>query len=156
MTDNEIIKALECCTSWGCGTSCADCSLQNTGCIHFNKLGETLDLINRQREMLKEKSEKITIYRGCIEWQAKEINRQKAEIERFQAENKLFVVYKGQRGFGKVFFFRELEKQIKAEAIKEFAERLKKESIEICSRYDWAVEECTIDRILKEMVGDAE
>ena len=40
------------------------------------------------------------------------------------------------------------------DGVMEFAERLKKESIEICSRYDWAVEECTIDKILKEMVGD--
>ena len=93
------------------------------------------------------------------------IKRQKAEIERLQAENKLFVVYKGQRGFGKVFFFRELEKQIKSEAIKEFAERLKStnlyefieeyyENAELCYevRQDQFEEYC--DSLVKEMVGD--
>lgn len=54
MTDNEIIKALECCTSWGCETSCADCPLHDTGCLHFNKLGETLDLINRQKATIEQ------------------------------------------------------------------------------------------------------
>lgn len=58
MTDNEIIKALECCVNWGGTTSCADCPFQNTGCLHFNKLKEVLDLINRQKAKIKELEER--------------------------------------------------------------------------------------------------
>ncbi len=49
LTDNEIIKALECCTDWCGEISCWDCPLKNTGCIYFDKLKDTLDLINRQK-----------------------------------------------------------------------------------------------------------
>ena len=49
MTDKEVIKALECCVDWCGNVSCWDCPLKNTGCIHFDKLKETLDLINRQK-----------------------------------------------------------------------------------------------------------
>lgn len=105
------------------------------------------------------------------------INRQKAEIERLESAFKQVTwerdallkwsvpeIYPycviGIVGVDGAIFTKSHEEydkliaNIKAEAIKEFAERLKKESIEICSRYDWAVEECTIDRILKEMVCD--
>ena len=54
MTDKEIIKALECCVNWGSTTSCADCPLCNTGCVHFSKLKETLDLISHQQAEIEE------------------------------------------------------------------------------------------------------
>ena len=114
MTDNEIIKALECCVDWCGNVSCWDCPLKNTGCIHFDKLKETLDLINRQ----------------------------KAEIERLKG-----MVSQNEGVLPRY------EQLIKAEAIKEFAERLKENSI---ATFSWngvvLVEE--IDNLLKEMVGD--
>lgn len=58
LTDKEIKKALECCVNWGSTTSCADCPLCNTGCVHFSKLKETLDLINRQQARIKELEER--------------------------------------------------------------------------------------------------
>lgn len=67
MEDKEIIKALECCTSWGCGTSCADCPLYNTGCLHFNKLGETLDLINRQQAEIERLQKLLDGAEICID-----------------------------------------------------------------------------------------
>ena len=49
LTDNEIIEALECCADWCGAISCWDCPLKDTGCIHFDKLKDVLDLINRQK-----------------------------------------------------------------------------------------------------------
>lgn len=67
------------------------------------------------------------------------INSQKSEIERY-----------------KRYYYRheydKWEKQIKAEAYKEFAERLKKETLSDRG-YD-ILQQGTIDNLLKEMVGD--
>ena len=75
------------------------------------------------------------------------INRQKAEIERLEQE----------------LFDRSLTIETwKWEAIKEFAERLKEnvESYDVFDGYKitirFAVEEDTIDNLVKEMVGDTE
>lgn len=82
MTDEQIIKALECC----CGTahdSCRGCPYDDIGCE--DKLEkDVLDLIKRLKSQNKEFDEKIVIQLGTIDWQAKEINRQKAEIERYK------------------------------------------------------------------------
>ena len=87
MTDNEIIKALECCFIH---CNCADCPLnspQTEWCV------------------------KVTCEQAlCL------INRQKAEIERITLEYAGF-----QAG---VKHFADIGKTIRAEAIKEFAERL--------------------------------
>ena len=116
MTDKEIIKGLECCINWGITTSCADCPLCNTGCVHFSKLKETLDLINRQQAEIEE--------------------LKKVVIDDYASE---------------------YDSKIRAEAIKEFAERLKE-------KYPWkgdylystrrTVE--NIDNLIKEMVGEQE
>ena len=107
MTDNEIIKALECCfnNDWN-KTKCNKCPFYNGGggCIDELKKS-TLDLINRQQ----------------------------AEIEKEQ-------------------------KIIKAKAIKEFAEMLKRITlpIELAGgryRYD-VITKQGIDHVLKEMVGE--
>ncbi len=126
MTDNDIIKALECCTSWGCGTSCADCPLQNTGCIHFNKLGATLDLINRQKADLDKFT---TLYANA-----------KAESERLKEKNR-----NAMRCTPKAI------RRAKAEAIKECLQEVRKRtSSYICAaRIRWVT-----DEIEKEMVGD--
>ena len=75
------------------------------------------------------------------------INRQQAEIERLQNENNQFA------DIGKMY------SEIKTEAIKEFAERLKENLIE--ESYDdvqffKVVGESDIDNLVKEMVGDTE
>ena len=69
------------------------------------------------------------------------INHQKSEIERYKR-------YYYQHEYDK------WEKQIKAEAYKEFAERLKKETLSDRG-YD-ILQQGTIDNILKEMVGEEE
>ena len=53
MTDNEIIKALECCNGWD--GRCLNCPLNREGTNCKEKLNSyALDLINRQKEEIKE------------------------------------------------------------------------------------------------------
>lgn len=101
MTDNEIIKALECCISPDCGNCPYDGDDLLRPCNH-NLMIDALSLINRQ----------------------------KAKIERMQKHNKKF-------GFcnllGNVLVYsknlkdyNDMRKGLKSEAVKEFAERLKR------------------------------
>ncbi len=121
MTDNDIVKALECCVDWCGNVSCWDYPLKNTGCIHFDKLKESLDLINRQ----------------------------KAEIERLKEHCSKC----GEKTTKTILNLQELLGTAKAEAYKEFADRLKENSI---ATFSWngvvLVEE--IDNLLKEMESD--
>lgn len=115
MTDNEIIKALECCGSEK-GNLC-------TLCPKFKKLGDNCietDLFNDALNL---------------------INRQKAEIERLQKEQNRFA------DIGKMY------SEIKSEARKEFAERLKSKSY-ISSDWVKVVNTDYIDNLVKEMESD--
>ena len=46
MEDNEIIKALECCSK-PVGENCKECPLHLADCLNVNIEGLALDLINR-------------------------------------------------------------------------------------------------------------
>lgn len=78
MTDNEIIKALECLTS-GC-FDCNDGCKQSSECP-VNIISCALDLINRQKEQIK-KLENIERFA------TKTIEKQEAEIERLKTSIK--------------------------------------------------------------------
>jgi hypothetical protein len=107
MTDNEIIKALECCD--GTLAGCTECpNYKNRFYCTIEK--DALDLINRQ----------------------------KAEIERLKSEAQMADGYADA-----------LEERAKAEAIKEFAERLKGYLKE--HAWIWCSE---VDNLVEEMVGE--
>ena len=75
------------------------------------------------------------------------INRQKAEIERLRGSTIVNNIMESQR----------IKREAKAEAYKEFAERLKEKSFKTIRNYGLTkdvVEVCDIDNLLKEMVGD--
>lgn len=57
MTDNEIIKALECCSN-AVGEKCKECPI-NKNCLEVELNKEALDLINRQKAEIKELVGKI-------------------------------------------------------------------------------------------------
>ena len=128
MTDNEIIKALECCIV--SDDSCSDsCPLRHIEGNCFYILSKPiLDLINRQ----------------------------KAEIN--------FAKYINGKTVGKLLSdYEELQNLIqnaKAEAVKEFAERLKAHTRKMSSSdfsgefWDKAVLVSDIDNLVKEMVGE--
>jgi hypothetical protein len=120
MTDNEIIKALECCMDeMGCkkGCPCFDPKAKGSNCT-ISKIGIekiALDLINRQQ----------------------------AEIERLEKVNDSFT------DIGKLY------SEVKAEAIKEFADRLKinySKPLFAVGSYNEFIRE--VDNLVKEMVGE--
>ena len=132
MTDNQIIKALECCADeMGCkkGCPCFDPKAKGS-CCTISKIGIekiALDLINRQQ----------------------------AEIERLSAES---------FGYNVTKLFDNYKAHIKAEAIKEFAERLKAlDRLDVDVSYGYGREHYTeaiavnlIDNLVKEIIGDTE
>ena len=80
MTDNDIIKALECCGNQM--YSCTDKSCK------AKTLGEALDLINRQKEEISKKDIEIDILIRKKEDLSDEVSDLRAEVERLQTENK--------------------------------------------------------------------
>lgn len=126
MTDNEIIEALECCKNGKCIT-------RNCPYSHYPYEGDECH---------------PALAKAALDL----INRQKAEIERLKgcvkSEEEVRVIANAtvQAGIG----------IIKAEAVKEFAERLKEyvESYDVTTGYKItivnAVEEETIDNLVKE------
>lgn len=138
MTNNEIIKALECCLNDSCYTS---------ECFFFK---ETKDGEHCQTVAIK--------------YALDLINRQKATIEKLKKEiNLVSILYQDEQ---------EISSTIKAEAVKEFAERLKTEAKlrnhtnyganKHAVSYNEGVIETRkfmlvcIDNLVKEMVGDTE
>ncbi len=145
MTDNEIIKALECCADeMGCTKGCP--------CFNPNAKGSSCT-ISKKLEL-----EKLTIDL---------VNRQKAEIDRLETENKLLIenavsnkypncvsVEKGRIYTRTLADYDELICDISAEAIKEFAEELKDygRSTLLTNR----IIDGFLQAYLKEKVGDNE
>ncbi len=117
MTDNEIIKALECCYLYDV-MFCDKCPNKDT-CGEIDVAESAIDLINRQ----------------------------KAEIERLTDTLKATIA--GQETLQRYIA------TAKAEAIKEFAERLKFNvtGIPWC---EYGPVHREVDKLVKEMVGDAE
>ena len=129
MTDTEIIKALECCTTKG--AKCSDCPA-------FKKV---------------DRSDCKKYFRGAINL----INRQQAEIERLKECPKCIYEYDGKTTEycvqGPCSNFKTVE-QIKSEAYREFAEHLKEEwSNNYYDSPDVDFDEF-VGNILKEMVGE--
>ena len=127
LTDEEIIKALECCSEPF--NECAGCPLYDD-------------------------------YPSCEIHIIELINRQKAEIEKLKECPKCVYEYDGEMTEyciqGPCPNFKTFE-QIKSEAYKEFAERLKEKSFKTIRNYGLTkdvVEVCDIDNLLKEMVGE--
>ena len=125
MTDAEIIKALECCTTQ---SSCIGCPYDDTDETCYKDmrlLKDVLDLINRQ----------------------------KAESERLRKElNIVSTLYQDEQERYKELLDIKCDRCIardKAEAIKEFAERLKTEL-----SFGKYIQADQIDNLVKEMEGE--
>ena len=135
MADNEIIKALEHCKEQGLTSECYfDCSYYGTkrDCMSV-LLGDALDLINRKKAEIEGLKNNV---RCKIVIDDEKMERIKNEcLERIDYNIK----------------------EIKAEAIKDFAERAKEKAY-YCEKKDgkdnFVVNEMDIDSLVKEMVGD--
>ena len=141
MTDNDIIKALECCTVCSSIETCGECPYvecpTRKGCVG-EMVKDALDLINRLQY-------DVEIKESVIKTLFVDIDKKKAEIERLQNAYK-------QCAWERDIFLDEL-KTAKSEAIKEFAERLKEEAT-VDDDSTWWVANIDIDNLVKEMVGE--
>ena len=127
MTDNEIIKALECCST---GETYADC--EKNGCPLYLGITMGCKYIDKENQL----------YSDALDL----INRQKAEIETLKGSTIVSTIMESQR----------IKREAKAEAYKEFAERLnEKAQIADCfDSYNMVVGTHFIDNLLKEMVDE--
>ena len=142
MESNDIKKALECCL---CDNSeCLQCQNKELCRIECDELAtKTIDLINRQRteiERLKQRNAVCEAANRCIVWQR---DRRDREIEELHSQIAGLNIYKS---------------KIKAEAVKEFVEKLKKNmhnKFKALDEYEFEyITERDIDNLAKEMVGD--
>lgn len=99
MTDNEIIKVLECCMQTENISCCAKCSLRDKDYCYSEVSKNALDLINRQRAELEELKED---YIPKLEWGLKRANEigmsQDAEIERIKTYLKYYLETNEEKG----------------------------------------------------------
>ena len=135
MIEKDTIKGLECCTDeWY--ENCNECpySIDTVSCERMKLLEDSLDLINHKQELLEAAiAGQETLQKALAE--------KEKEIERLTAEKEQLI-----RAFS----------ECQAEAIKEFAEKLKEEWF--CNRYDSPDVDFDdfISNLLKETVGDTE
>ena len=116
MTDNEIIKALEICLPLG--SDCSLCPLLEETHCYDHLLSEVLDLFNRQKAEIEKKDTELDILIRKNETLKDENFELSAEVERKTTECERLEIYMDE-------LVKQKLNQAKAEAIKEFAERLK-------------------------------
>lgn len=136
MKDEQIIKALECCATDD-GDDCFQCPYGNIvykpgngGCVNRCRK-DAIDLINLQ----------------------------KAEIESLKKKNAILIrnadtAFQDGLNENRDLFKKEVEPEIRAEAIKEFAEKLKKRFYLSAGRC--VVDVYHIDNLVKEMTSETE
>lgn len=141
MTDNEIIKALE---SEVKSAEYVDSYYCNG--VDLTLIKSAIDLINRQQ------AENINL-KGHLEQLKSRYDNAKSEIKRLKGIS--VSSSKDPMDFCGVLcnYAEELIDKAKAEAYKEFAERLKEEALPKCD-WDNCVDVEDIDNLLKEMVGE--
>ena len=165
MTDNEIMQALEHC--YASGRQCTNCPCTNNiDCVQLEKYA--LDLINRQKAenekltedynnliyekdllfdeaeaQIKAKKSEIKEWKRVVETWLMVHEKDKAEIKKLQTDNSSMQSTLAKMSMGVA--------EAKAEAIKEFAEKLKMANN---SKLTWFNED--FDNLVKEMVGDTE
>ena len=142
MTDNEIIKALECCSQ---NNGCETCPYCGIG--HCTELlpEDALGLINRQKAEIGRLNAEVKKQKG-------KIKIRELIIEKLKTSSNAYIdLMSDSLGY----------LEIKAEAIKEFAEKLKQQEVSVYSNEMkmYSVISVTteeLDNLVKEMVGDAE
>lgn len=165
MTDNEIIKALECCQSEN-GNDCENCPYsvvvyrQGEGGCTNKLMQDALDLINRQKAELELKTMDINSLASERDALQEMVEEQKAEIERLSKT----VVDLNANLSESIHCFTRMEtlykikcnelKVAKSEARKEFWERLMKQAVLISdgdNGFRFEIREDDANKLLKVM-----
>ena len=157
MTDNDIIKALECCCK---NNSCEGCPLDyftfsSSQCASELTI-KSLDLINRQNAENKRLRKEVNLV--SIQFQDLQERYEEAQTEIERLKGIFISPSKDPMDFCGVLcdYAEELIDKAKSEAYKEFAEMLKNE-INIRTTYSREQDKNVmrmIDNLLKEMVGE--
>ena len=137
-TDEEVIRALECCAHADC-MNCPRWSEEWTSGMCADFLSDVLDLVNRQRAEI---AALVSAVDNSTEEFLKlhdEYQNQKAEIERLTIE---YAGFRGAANSLKMHY-----NNARAEAIKEFAERVKAHTAHLFSGVD-------VRYIVDELVAD--
>lgn len=153
MTDEQIIKTLECCL---CSDElgrhdCCECDLFEEDCIVYLR-NATIDLINRQKAEIERLTSLCTAKDVIIE-------DQEAKIERISENSEAWVAGTVHLE-GELWLLSKKLKTARAEAIEEFAERLKEKAYSHKSRYLGntydikAVDIRDIDNLVQEMTEE--
>ena len=162
MTYEQIIKALKCCADEYIH-SCDYCPFEKEcNGDNLNLVKYALDLINRQKSEIEKLNTVNADMHESLRLACERNKDLQAEIERLKliTTNKPYCV-----SIGTADIFTEnheeyewLLAKISAEAIKEFAERLKEESLDVMNFVIPEEVVCVddIDNLVKEMVGDTE
>lgn len=141
MTDDEIIKALECCDFTDI-KACEECPLYNTFDCSFVIIDKTLDLVNRQNA---------------------EIERLKQENKEYCEDNRIIAYQRNQRDkeiralHNQLNGLNFMDKQIKSESVKKFAEKLKDSADKTriknmeTEKVVFYMDEFKLDNLVKEM-----
>ena len=153
MTDNEIIKALECCHKKECSTCpCYDDEIECGEML----IGHTIDLIKRKDEQINGLiAGQETLQIGLAE-KNKEVERmQKENNDIWMERNRIYQGYLETQH--EVKSYRHAYNNAKAEAIKDFAERMKEKGHIPNEKWNTtkekAVYESDIDNLVKELTG---
>ena len=153
MTDNEIIKALECCSD--ITFRCDGCPLQHLKYSECYELmtRSTLNLINRQQAEIERLQKQDKVAEEIIREQADKIFNLQSENDRLTDRNRALSEKADNSIIACI--------SARAEAVKEFAERLKEHKIDIDVSFGYGREVYTeavavieIDNLVKEMVGE--
>lgn len=146
MTDDEIITALECCDFTGM-KSCEECPLYHTFDCSFVIIDKTLDLVNRQNA---------------------EIERLKQENKEYCEDNRIIAYQRNQRDkeiralHNQLNGLNFMDKQIKSESVKKFAEKLKDSADKTriknmeTEKVVFYMDEFKLDNLVKEMAEEQE
>ena len=141
MTDDEIIKALECCDFTDI-KACEECPLYHTFDCSFVIIDKTLDLVNRQNT---------------------EIERLKQENKEYCEDNRIIAYQRNQRDkeiralHNQLNGLNFMDKQIKSESVKKFAEKLKDSADKTriknmeTEKVVFYMDEFKLDNLVKEM-----
>ena len=151
MTDNEIIKALECCAVRGNCNGCPREKEWDKACASIG-MKDALDLITRQKAEIERLHDEVSKTRRKALLEASSKFAGHSDYHGDTILCKLICMWEGKEvGIAKPLDMGE----IKFKAIKEFAERLKDKSLTKWDYHD-AVDIEEIDNLVKEMVGDTE
>lgn len=152
MTDEQVIKALECCVYWNCKE--CPCFVDKGNCTRKSDR-ELLNLINRQKEEIERLQSLCSSKDAIINSQEAEIRQNENRFPHFTEDTQVVSVSK--KADGQYYADRVTTIQvdkIRAEAYKEFAERLK-EKMDINSSGYILITEMTLDNLLKEMTEES-